>query len=55
MKLQFAMCLVEIEPIGEHILAGQEFFLPPYPERCQFLIILFLGRVICFELLVHLS
>ena len=55
MTLTFAKRLVAIEPIGENILAGQEFFLPPYPEICQFLIFFVLGQVIFFELLVQLS
>ena len=35
--LIFSKYFVTIEPIGENILAGQEFFLPPEPESCQFL------------------
>ena len=41
MTLTFAKRLVAIEPIGENILAGQEIFLPPYPEICLFLIFFF--------------
>ena len=54
MTLTFVMCLVAIEAIGENILAGQEFVLPPYPEISEFFLFFFLGRVIFFELLVQL-
>lgn len=55
MELQLAMCLMVIEPIGENILLGQEYFLPPYAERRQFVTFLFFGSVMFFELSVHFS